>query len=277
YCTPQGRLLATFLLWKTGEHILLQLPREILPGLQKRLQMFVLRDQVKLADASDQFVLLGLGGLAAEKTLTAWFPELPARPYARVDAESGTLIRVADAFNAPRFQWIATAETAAKAWPTLSTNLAPSTGSAWRLAEIEAGIAQITANTQELFVPQMVNFELVGGVSFKKGCYPGQEVIARTQHLGKTKRRMLLASADRPGGNGSVVGNGADVYCSIDPGQPCGKIVNAECSGTGQVDCLVSLKTDAPAAGAVHVGSAEGPVLRFRSLPYAFPDAPASA
>lgn len=271
YCTPQGRLLATLLTWKSGGQILLQLPRDILPSLHKRLQMFVLRDKVRIADASEQFVLLGLGGLAVEKALIAWFPELPTKPYSRIDTEAGTLIRVADAFDAPRFEWITTAETIGKVWPALTASLTPASGSAWRLAEIDAGIAQVTARTQELFVPQMVNFELVGGVSFKKGCYPGQEIIARTQHLGKTKRRMLSASAKWASDSDALAAIGEDVYSSADPNQACGKIVNAERSGAEQIDCLVSLRLDAPDAGAVHLGSIDGPVLHFRPLPYPVP------
>ena len=276
YCTPQGRLLATFLLWKTQRQILLQLPRDIQPALQKRLQMFVLRDKVTIADASEQFVLLGLGGRAAEEALASWFPQLPAEPYTRTEGEAGSLIRVADAFGAPRYEWIASADTVAKVWPALSANLTPASANAWKLAEIDAGIPLIAASTQEQFVPQMLNYELVGGVSFKKGCYPGQEIVARTQYLGKAKRRMLAATVDLPAGMPPTLA-GTDLYSATDPSQPCGKIVNAARESAAQVRCLASLRLDTPVAGAVHLGSADGPVLHFRPLPYALPDAEAGA
>ncbi|MBS1187259.1 MAG: folate-binding protein YgfZ [Burkholderiaceae bacterium] len=272
YCTPQGRLLATFLLWKTGGQTWLQMPLEILPNLHKRLQMFVLRDKVKIADTSGQHVRLGLGGQAVDKVLTTWFPLLPAQPYAKADNEHGTLIRVADAFDAPRYEWITSAEIAARVWPALSASLKPATKSAWNLAEIDAGIVQIAATTQELFVPQMVNYELVGGVNFKKGCYPGQEIVARTQYLGKNKRRVYAAWLDLPSDMQQTLA-GADIYSAADPTQPCGKVVNAERDGDAHIRCLVSLRSDAQQAGEIRFGAADGPLLHFQPLPYALPDA----
>ncbi len=269
YCTAQGRLLASFLMWKSGDQILLQTPREILPGVQKRLQMFVLRDKAKLADASDTLVQIGLGGVAASDALTAWFSSLPDAPYAKTDGEHGSLIRVADAFDAPRYLWICDTQTLSKVWPSLAASLNPAPESAWRLAEIDAGIAYISAATQEKFVAQMVNLELVGGVNFRKGCYPGQEVVARTQYLGKVRRRMLAASINLSDGE---VAPATDVYASNDPGQPCGMIVNAERSSSSQIACLVSLRLPVPEGVSVHLGSAQGPMLQFKPLPYPLPE-----
>lgn len=268
YCSPQGRLLATFLMWKSGDQVLLQLPREIQAGLQKRLQIYVLRDKVKIADAAE-LVQIGLGGTAAAEALAPWFAELPQQPYAKVDSENGSLIRVADAFGAPRYLWISTAETVSKVWPALSASLNPCADNAWRLADIDAGLAQITAATQEKFIPQMINFDLVGGVSFKKGCYPGQEIVARTQYLGKSKRRMLAASIELS--DGEVVA-GTDIYADDDPSQPCGTVINAEHNAPKQIVCLVSLRLPVPDGVAVHLGSPNGVVLRFTPLPYSLPE-----
>jgi folate-binding protein YgfZ len=267
YCSPKGRLLATFLMWKSADGIMLQLPRQIQPAVQKRLQMFVLRAKAKLADASDSLVALGIGGQQGADALKKHFPELPQQPYAKVDGEAGTLIRVADAFGAPRYQWIASREKAEAAWPDLSAALSPVGASAWRLADIHAGIPQITQPTQEQFVPQMVNFELIGGVNFKKGCYPGQEIVARSQYLGKLKRRMVLANVDTADARA-----GAEVFSSADPSQPCGMVVNAESNLAGGSDCLVEIKLAALQDGAVHLGFSTGPALRFLDLPYALPD-----
>ncbi len=267
YCSPKGRLLATLLYWRRGDTILLQIPRQIQPAVQKRLQMFILRAKVKLRDVSDECVALGLAGNAAGEALTAWFPHLPPAPNAIQESAAGTLIRLADASDAPRFQWIAPLAVAIEAWPVLTRTLRAVAPAAWRLSQIRAGIPLVTQATQEQFVPQMINFELIGGVNFKKGCYPGQEIVARSQYLGKLKRRMLLATvAD------AQVRPGMEVFSAADPEQPCGMIVNAEASGTNQVDCLVEVKIAAADGNTVHVGTAHGAALQFMPLPYGFPD-----
>lgn len=267
YCSPKGRLLATFMMWKTDAGLLLQLPREIQPAIQKRLQMFVMRSKVKLEDVSAQQVVLGLGGQAAAGVLAQWFPTLPATPYATAHADSGSLIRVADAFGAPRYQLLTSIATAQALWQALSAALQPVGNSAWRWSAIQAGVPQVTLPTQEQFVPQMLNFELIGGVNFKKGCYPGQEIVARMQYLGKLKRRTMLAVVDT-----ASVTPGMEVFSSTDPEQPCGMIVNAESSDAQHSECLVEIKIAALEDGAVHCGSASGAVLRFLPLPYALPD-----
>jgi len=266
YCTPKGRLLASFLMWKSGNTIFLQLPRQIQATVQKRLQMFVLRAKAKLSDASDQYAVLGLGGEAAADALKQWFPSLPAQAFAKQDSTSGSLIRLPDAFGLPRFQWIAETAIAQQIWPELVKSLQPVDTGIWRLTDIHAGVPQITQPTQEQFVPQMINFELIGGVNFKKGCYPGQEIVARSQYLGKLKRRMLLATID-----GAEVRAGMEVFSSADPEQPCGMIVNAERNLQTGADCLVELKIAAAEAGTVHLGSVQGPALAFGKLPYALP------
>ncbi|RJF96332.1 folate-binding protein [Noviherbaspirillum saxi] len=266
YCTPKGRLLASLLMWKTEQTIFLQLPRPLQASVQKRLQMFILRSKAKLNDVSDQHAMLGLGGESAAEVLRQWFPTLPAQAFAKQDTSFGSLIRLPDAFGSPRYQWIASAELAQQIWPELSRTLTPIGTRVWRLTDIHAGIPQITQPTQEQFVPQMINFELIGGVNFKKGCYPGQEIVARSQYLGKLKRRMLLATVE-----GAEVLPAMEIFSSADPGQPCGMIVNAERNLQNGVDCLVELKIAAAEEGTVHLGSAQGPVLSFGKLPYALP------
>jgi folate-binding protein YgfZ len=268
YCSAKGRLLATFLMWKTVDAIMLQVPRQIQPVVQKRLQMFVLRTKAKLANVADDYVTLGLAGEPASAALTQWFPTLPAEPYSKVDSEAGTLIRMPNAFDAPRYQWITSVDTAQQAWPVLTRSLSPVGTHVWRLGEINAGIPQITQPTQEQFVPQMVNFELIGGVNFKKGCYPGQEIVARSQYLGKLKRRMMLASIDTRDAKA-----GMEVFSSADPDQPCGMIVNVEPNAAGGVDCLVEVKLAALADNTIHLGSSGGAPLTFNPMPYPLPDA----
>ncbi len=267
YCSPKGRLLATLLLWRDESTIYLQLPRTILAPIQKRLQMFVMRAKVTLADACaapGHACALGLGGAQAQTVLAQWFPQLPATPYSKQENTHGTLLRLADAFGAPRYQWFMPVETAIEVWPRLAQALMPVGNSAWRLSNIVAGVPQITLPTQEKFVPQMINFELIGGDSFKKGCYPGQEIVARSQYLGKLKRRMMRAIiAD------ANVKAGMEVFAGQDPDQPCGMVVNAEPSQAGHMMCLAEIKTAAVTDGEIRLGSATGPLLTFLPLPYA--------
>ncbi|QNA99928.1 hypothetical protein G4G31_15755 [Massilia sp. Se16.2.3] len=174
----------------------------------------------------------------------------------------GTLVRLHDAFGAPRYLWLTSSERAIAALPGLGANLALGGNAAWQLAAIHAGVPQILPATQEQFVPQMVNLELLGGVNFKKGCYPGQEIVARSQYLGKLKRRTALASIEN-----AAARAGDEVFSTNDPDQPCGMVVNAAPNGLGGADALVEVKLGALEED-VRLGSAAGAVLRFAPLPY---------
>ena len=268
YCSPKGRLLASFLMWRNAESVFLQVPSELRAALQKRLSMFVLRAKARLSDVSADTansVSLGIGGANGQAALQQVLgAALPAAPYTRIDHALGTVIRVADAFGAPRYQWLTSPDTAREVLPALRSTLAFGATDAWRLSDIHAGIPQISLKTQEQFVPQMVNYELIGGVNFKKGCYPGQEIVARSQYLGKLKRRTALATIDSPG-----VAAGDEVFDVADPDQPCGMIVNAAPNGAGGADALVELKLASLEQGDIRLGSASGAPLRFKPMPYA--------
>ena len=265
YCSPKGRLQASFLIWRDADTVFLQLPRELQAVLQKRLAMFVMRDKATLSDAGAGHVVLAFGGAAAQAALLEHVDALPAAPYATVTDPRGTLIRLADAFGAPCYQWWLRPADAAAVMPALLSSGALALGGdqAWQLAAIHAGVPHITVKTQDQFVPQMVNFELLGGVNFKKGCYPGQEIVARSQYLGKLKRRTVLASIA-----GATAQAGDEVFAVDDPGQPCGMVVNAAANGTGGVDALVEMKLAALAAGDIRLGSADGMPLAFLPMPY---------
>jgi folate-binding protein YgfZ len=274
YCTPKGRLLASLLIWRSEDTIFLQLPREIQPSILKRLQMFVLRSKVKLNEPTSQLVQIGLIGNAASTVLTQWFPNLPVTAYGKTDTPAGTLIRLTDtksiagstAKEEARYIWIGDAHIIQEAWPQLTKALQPTATSYWRLGEIGAGIPTITAATQEQFVPQMINFERIGGVNFRKGCYPGQEIVARSQYLGKLKRRMLPFTV-----SSTSVAAGMEVFSSADPHQACGMIVNATPLTKADSAGLVELKL-AASESIVCLGSADGPRLVFHKLPYLLED-----
>ncbi|WP_185181219.1 folate-binding protein YgfZ [Mycoavidus sp. B2-EB] len=288
-CSIKGRLLATFLVWRAvqptsetaAETIQLMLSRDLQAAVQKRLSMFILRSKVKLNDVSDCITLIGLTG-AAVQLLAPLFPNLPEQAHSKVESAAGTLIRLSDVplaaqpcasessaqpTHCARYLWAAPQPIYHAQRATLSANLASITPAIWDWLEIHAGEPRITEATQDQFVPQMVNFEVIGGVDFRKGCYPGQEIIARSQYRGTIKRRMMLAHADQ-------AEPGAEVFHFADPQQPCGMVVNVAPAPGGGVDCLVEVKLAMlePANGAtIHVGTLAGPVLKWLALPYALP------
>jgi folate-binding protein YgfZ len=175
------------------------------------------------------------------------------------------VIRLTDADGAPRWQIVAPAERIAALQQTLSGNLDAAAPAFWDWLDVLSGVPRISTPTQEQFVPQMINFELIGGVNFRKGCYPGQEVVARSQYRGTLKRRMW-----RLHGDGEVPAAAAEIFRPEDPEQPCGMIVNAAPSPEGGWDALAELKIEA-ATGALRLGAADGPAVATRALPYEVP------
>lgn len=251
YCSPKGRLLATMLIWKDADAIRMALPTELLPTILKRLRMFVLRSKVTLDDTGERMVLLGL----ASRLLTM----VQDAQLAQANGDDGTYIRLPAAIGLQRILWAGAPEQAARAWQRASLPPAPS--SLWRWTDILAGQPQVLEATREQFVPQMINYELIGGVNFRKGCYPGQEIVARSQYLGKLKRRMLLAHTE------AAASAGDEVFSEADPAQPCGMIVNAEHGPDGRVACLIEMKLEL-AGSVIRLRSADGPALSFTDLPY---------
>lgn len=260
FCSPKGRMLADFLIWRDGHDYLLQLSADIQPAMLKKLSMYVLRSKVKLADAGSDLVPLGLAGSGAAAALRALGAEMPAAPLDIVRFGEGAVIRL----DQERCQIVLRSEAAAQAWEKLAAAARPVGTPAWRWLEIAAGIPHITLPTQEEFVPQMANQELIGGVSFTKGCYPGQEVVARTKYLGKVKRRTYRAHID-----GNCPLPGADLFSPDLPDQSCGKVIEAAPCPSGGCELLASMLMSSAEGGDVRVGSAGGPRLQFRTLPYA--------
>lgn len=262
YCSAKGRMLANFLLWQEDQTYYLQFARDLLPAIQKRLAMFVLRSKVKLHDASELRPILGLAGKAAAGALRELFPALPQKAHQVVrDPGRGTLI----ALPGERFQLIAEPESANALWDKLASTLTPAGSPCWEWLEISNGLPLITAATQEQFVPQMANMELIGAVNFQKGCYPGQEIIARTQYLGQLKRRMILAHVagkTPPQAGDALFGSDLDAQAS-------GMVVNAQAAPDGGYDLLAVVHTASVGQASLHLKSAEGPVLGIRNLPYA--------
>jgi len=256
FCTAKGRLLATLVAWRpVPDTLWLALSADLLTPTLKRLSMFVLRAKCKLSDASASQVLYGLAGAAAQ----AWLAETaPAAVWGAASRGDGQVIRLPDADGQPRFLLAQPADAAAPDLPALAA-------ADWQWLEVRSAVVRVVAATVEQFVPQMVNLELVGGVNFQKGCYPGQEVVARSQYRGTLKRRAALVDAD------VALAPGQEIVHSADPGQPAGLVALAAPRPGGGHAALVELKLAALEGGTLHLGSADGPLLQPRALPYELP------
>ncbi|PLZ03721.1 folate-binding protein YgfZ [Burkholderia sp. WAC0059] len=272
YCSPKGRLLASLLIWKTGGGtIRLVVAKDVQAAAQKRLSMFVLRAKAKLVDAGDAaneaLVVAGFAGDVRD-ALAGAFDTLPDVEYGKVDGPAGTLVRLTDAAGQPRYLLVGPQAAVEARLAAAGPALARVSPAVWDWLDVRAGVPRITQPVAEQFVPQMVNFDVVGGVNFRKGCYPGQEVVARSQYRGTIKRRMSLASVSAPP---EAARPGAELFHSGDPGQPCGMVVNAAAAPDGGIDLLAEIKLAALETGTVHLGAADGPALTFLPLPYALP------
>ncbi|WP_061169905.1 CAF17-like 4Fe-4S cluster assembly/insertion protein YgfZ [Caballeronia hypogeia] len=263
YCSPKGRLLGSFLMWRTADAVRLLIARDVQAAVQKRLSMFVLRSKAKLTDATPEIAAVGFAG-DVRAALSGIFDALPDGVHVKVEGPHGALIRVPDAAHRPRFLWVGPKADVEAQLARLDEKLKRLPEQMWDWLDIHAGEPRITHATVEQFVPQMVNFDVLGAVNFKKGCYPGQEIVARSQYRGTIKRRTALAHVE-------TAAPGAELFHSGDPGQPCGLVVNVAPAQGGGVDCLVEIKLAALDDGSVHVGAADGPALTFVPLPYAFP------
>ncbi len=243
FCSAKGRMQASFQIVKRAvpgaisgdSEFLLVCSRDILPATCKRLTMFVMRAKATLTDASDALAVFGLLGKAAE-------------------SRAGTTLAMPSSLGVQRAMAVLpTGETPASGAPISLTQ--------WLWAEVRSGIGRITLPTVEAFVPQMLNYESVGGVNFKKGCYPGQEVVARSQFRGTLKRRAYLVHCNLPMAPGDAV------FGPADADQACGTVVLGSAGPEG-FDAIVSMQVAAAQAGSLTFGSASGAPIDLLVLPY---------
>ena len=260
YCTPKGRLLASFLLWRSEQGFFLQLPAALREPVQKRLSMFILRSKVKARDASAEFARFGIAGSDAATKLKPLFGEIPSAAHEATHRDGVAILRL----PVDRFEVVVPHEKATAIRESLAANAESAGPEYWDWLDIRAGIPVILPATQEEFVPQMVNFDAIGAVSFKKGCYPGQEIVARMHYLGRLKQRMVLAHV----GGESAPQPGDRLYSADLGGQASGTIVNAAASPAGGYDVLAVAQLSSIATGAIHWNSQQGPMLELMPLPY---------
>lgn len=259
YCSPKGRLLALFLAFAHQGHIHLQLPKSVAEAITKRLKMFVMRSKVTINDTTDRIIKLGLNGPEATQLLLEHFSDVPTATYALSTLEKATLLKLPSITGHDRYQIFTTIEFAASLWESLKLKASPVGKPCLDWLEINAGIPEIVAITQEQFVPQMMNLDLLNAINFKKGCYTGQEIVARTHYLGTVKRRtflMHIGSEQMPKPNDKILDvSGAEV----------GQIVRSAFALEGGVDVLAELRIEAQQTGTVYW---QGHSLMPKPLPY---------
>lgn len=303
YCTHQGRMLATFRILRRGDTFYLLLPRTQVELVLKRLRMFVLRSQVVLTDASADFAALGLSGDQAAALLTAVCPETstpdtaanfaPATPLADTNtasptpsasaspsppalpaavndqAQIGDLTLIRPAGACPRFLVLGPVPALTALWDRLAAEATPVNAEHWTLLDIQAGLPTVHPETREAFVPQMTNLQLVDGISFTKGCYTGQEVVARMQYLGKLKRRLYLGevTANQPPRPGDAL------FSPIsESAQTAGTIVEASPLAEGRWALSLVAEIAAVTDGRLSLGQG-GPLIQVSEPPSGFPAA----
>ena len=262
HCTAQGRALASFLLWRSEQGFFMQLPSSLREPVQKQLSKFILRSKVKVEDVSSDRALIGIAGKDAAALVQQVLGTVPKSPHDVVHADGMTVL----CLPVDRYQIVVSREHA----PRLAEALGAA-GKAgpehWEWLVIRAGIPVILPETQEQFVPQMVNLDLIGGVNYHKGCYPGQEIVARMHYRGTLKQRMYLANIavqqhPQPGDKLFSPGFG---------GQASGTIVNAARSPESGQDVLAVVQIASAGRGDIHWKTPDGPVLKLLPLPYEVP------
>ncbi len=251
YCNAKGRMLASFYALRVNQdEILLVCSKDLLVDTVKRMSMFILRTKVRLTDASEDFALYGLAGEAIESTAGTLDPA-----WSRLEIGRASVLTLPSADGVQRALWVAPASEAPPHVVALSQL-------AWAWGEVRSGVAMISTPIVGVFVPQMLNYESVGGVSFKKGCYPGQEVVARSQFRGSLKRRAYLAHSKEP------MRAGEELFELADQAQPCGTVAQTAESPLGGFDAIISMQVAAADSGNLHLRSVDGPALTVTPPPY---------
>ena len=263
WCSPKGRIIANFRIFKQDDCYLLSLSSDLVEHVIKKLQMYVMMSKVTLEDVSDSLAQFGLLGKSAEQTLNKLLSsediKLPNKTSEAAQYKSSTILKISD--SPTRFEVFSSISDAKEIWEKLSFVSIIGSSDYWDYFNIQAGLPQISEASSEAWIPQMVNFIAINGVDFKKGCYPGQEVVARLNYLGKTKRRMyrLLIDTD------ALPEINEDIASESD--QKAGKILNAVITPKGQIEALAILKI-AEAENTLSLASNSSASIKLLELPY---------
>ncbi len=264
-CSPKGRMLCNFRIFRREQTYYLVLPYELLEAALSRLRMFVLRSKVTLEDASDALMGIGASGNKIVEHLGDIAGKLPQSIDEAIEFKDYTIIRVAGVV--PRYEIYGLLEPMKKLWQALDVHATPVGANIWELLNIQAGIPVITAASIDAYVPQMANMHLINGVSFTKGCYPGQEIVARMHYLGKLKRRMYRIGFDaheKPAPGTPLVTE------SSTASQDIGSILSAQQNPDGNYEALAVIQVNDAENSQLKLGDASGPEVTILDLPYAF-------
>jgi len=255
YCNPKGRLLALFLAFSHQDHVHLQMPKALIESIAKRLKMYVMRSKVEIQDVSESVIKIGLNGPNATESLSTLFTTVPQNTYELVTLDNAAIVKLPG--GKPRFEIFTDITNAPAIWDALSKHAKTADAQYWEWLEIQAGIPEVYLKTQEEFVPQMLNLDLLDGINFKKGCYTGQEIVARTHYLGSIKRRTQLAHINTQPNVGDDVLNGNQ--------ESIGKIVRCAPAPDSGYDVLAEIRLESMDAGQLLVGDSP---LKIQPLPY---------
>lgn len=264
YCSPKGRILASFRLFKWKQCYYLRMPQDTIPATIKRLRMFVLRSKVTINDVSESFSCLGVAGKGcAEQLKAAGMDTLPSSVNEVHASENLLVIRLPG--TTERYEIHGSTDVLIELWTKLKNQpLTPVAIGPWRLYDIRAAIPDVEAVNVEAFIPQMLNMQAIDGVSFTKGCYPGQEIVARTQYLGKVKRHMYMGRAEK-----SDITAGDEVIASgSTDSQRNGIIISAQTNAHGETEFLAVIPATDADSSILHLKSDTGPVVKLEPLPY---------
>lgn len=266
YCTAQGRMLAILRLFRRGNDYYALLPRALRDTTIERLRRYVMRAKVQLAPTDDLVVV----GIAGPRSVAAIAQTLGQAPAAGACVTQGDVTALHVPGPTPRFLIVATPvamQTAWREWRALAT---PVGTDIWDWLDIQAGLPTVLPQTVEAFVPQMANLDLVGGISLTKGCYPGQEIVARMHYLGRLKQRMYRAHV----AGAHLPQPGDSIYAPLARGQSVGTVVVAHASADGGFEMLVVIQITAVETEphALHWFSEDGPLLAILPLPYSLPE-----
>jgi folate-binding protein YgfZ len=262
YCSPKGRVLALFRVFQANDAYYLSMPGELVEPTLKRLRMFVLMSKVTLEDVSDSMHQLGVAGRGIDQKLIA----LAGHPREEMNGVSteGNISILTIPGPVPRCQLVGPNDEIASLKNKLATFAAEVSPAAWELLDIHAGIPIIKTATIEAFVPQMINLQAIDGLSFKKGCFPGQEIVARMEYLGKLKRRMYLAHSPME----QAPAAGDDIYVHGTEPRKVGEVVLAQSGPEGGIDLLLVAEIEAAEGQPLHLSEKTESTLELRPLPY---------
>ncbi len=255
-CTQKGRMQSSFRILLEGDGVLMAMASELLEPQLADLKKYAVFSKSKLTDESAGWVRFGLEH--GDAALVSLGLALPADTDSVVRNDGLIALRV----SPDRAELWVRADQADTLKGKLSALLAEGDLNQWLLGQIRAGIGQVMPSTRELFIPQMLNLQAVGGVSFKKGCYTGQEIVARMQYLGKLKRRLYRLQLE----SGELPEPGTQLF-SPTHGSSIGEVVLAA-RAEQNIELLAVLQAEAAEDGNLHLGTLEGPGLHLLDLPY---------